>query len=96
MSSSRERSRLHIHDTIELFGGSLPNLQRVWTDTVRRVIGATTARNVLALSENTFSRVTDMLRDAARIPQDRGLAPERLRTFCALALNQILTPRRDN
>jgi len=37
---------LYIHDTIELFGASLPNLQRVWTDTVRPAIGETAARNV--------------------------------------------------
>jgi len=93
--AKRAQDVVYIHDTIELFGASLPNLQRVWTDAVRPVMAATTARNVLALSENTFSQVTDMLRDASRIPNDRSLAPERLRASCELALAQILSSRAD-
>lgn len=88
--AKRAQDVLYIHDTIELFGASLPHLRSVWTDTIRPVMGATTARDVLTLSENTFARVTDVLRDAARIPNDRNLSPERLRATCETALQQIL------
>jgi len=88
--AKRAQDVLYIHDTIELFGASLPNLQRVWEDTVRSTIGETAARNVLRLSDETFADMTDLIRDAALIPQDRRLPPERLRASCAMGLKQIL------
>jgi len=87
---------LYIHDTIELFGGALPTLNDLWNTSLAPTLGSKTAKRVAEEAEETFSSVTDVIRDAVRIPQDRGLAPERLRTFCALALSQILSPRRDN
>lgn len=89
--AKRTQDVLYIHDTIELFGASLPILHEVWTEVIRPAIGATTARNVLARSEATFSGVTDVIRDAARIPQDRSLSPDRLRASCQLGLSLILS-----
>lgn len=91
--AKRAQDVLYVHDTIELFGAGLSVLHGVWTAAVRPAIGATTARNILALSDETFSGVTDLIRDAARIPQDRSLSPERLRASCELGLSQILTSR---
>lgn len=88
--AKRAQDVLYIHDTIELFGASLPNLGQVWTDGVRPRIGETATRNVLGLSDKTFADVTDLIRDAALIPQDRRLSPERLRASCVLGLRQIL------
>jgi len=86
---------LYIHDTIELFGGALPALSALWTKTLAPTLSAKTAKAVEQSAEQTFASVTDVIRDAVRIPQDRTISPERLRALCAMALSQILIARSD-
>ena len=81
---------LYIHDTIDLFGGALPTLRALWANSIRPTLPAKTARSVPALSADTFATVTDVIREAVRIPTDRLLSPERLRAVCQFALNQVL------
>lgn len=81
---------LYIHDTIELFGGALPALAALWTKSLAPTLGAKTARRVSDVANTTFLSVTDILREAVRIPQDRKLKPDRVAATCHLALNQIL------
>jgi hypothetical protein len=73
---------LYIHDTLELFGASLAELQRLWVDEVRPAMPARTVRRIDTIARDLFAEVTDTIREAARIPQDRRLVP---RTFSALA-----------
>lgn len=80
---------LYIHDTVELFGRELETLGAVWRDEVRPSLAAKTARQVEALSRERFAVVTDVLRNAARIPQDRRLEPERARRVCEAGLAVI-------
>ena len=87
----RAQDVLYIHDTIELFGANLATLKEIWTDALRPAIGGPASRKVLTVADETFSRVTDLIRDAARMPQDRALSPERLRASCELGLRLILT-----
>lgn len=93
-SDRRPRKRaqdvLYIHDTLELFGGSLDELRRLWRNVVRPAIPARTAKTVEALARDLFGRVTDTIREAARIPQDRRLVPENVRHACAVGLSEIL------
>jgi hypothetical protein len=44
---------------------------------------------VIKLNEATFSRVTDDVRRAALIPQDRKLTAEEIQATCQLAFEQI-------
>lgn len=81
---------LYIHDTIELFGASLTVLNTAWTKSLRPTLSAQTAKRVLEVSDSTFSSITDVIRDAVRIPQDRKLAPDRMRTLCQVGLKRIL------
>ncbi len=81
---------LYIHDTIELFGASLTVLNTAWTKSLRPTLSAKTAKRVLEVSDSTFSSITDVIRDAVRIPQDRKLAPDRMRTLCQVGLKRIL------
>ena len=81
---------LYIHDTLELFGGSLRELRRLWVEAVRPSIAAKWATKAEALAHELFAEVTDTIRDAARIPQDRRLAPEDLQRACAYGLDEIL------
>ena len=78
---------LYIHDTIELFGPSLPTLKALWDTTIQPTLPTKVARHVTMLATETFSDVTDIIRSAARIPQDRTLSPERVRATCQLALS---------
>lgn len=81
---------LYIHDTIELFGGALPALAALWKNSLAPSLGAKAAKRVSDGADTTFLSVTDVLREAVRIPQDRKLTPGRVAATCHLALNQVL------
>ncbi len=81
---------LYIHDTLELFGASLGELCRLWADVVRPTMAAKTAKRAEAIAQELFAEVTDTIRNAARIPQDRRLAPENVQQACEYGLGEIL------
>jgi hypothetical protein len=89
----RAQDILYIHDTLELFGGSLDELRRLWREVVRPTMPARTAKRAEALARDLFGRVTDAIREAARIPQDRRLAAEDVRHACEYGLGEILFAR---
>ena len=81
---------LYIHDTLELFGASLGELRRQWVDVVRPATAAKTARRAETIAQELFVEVTDTIREAARIPQDRRLAADDVRRACSYGLAAIL------
>jgi hypothetical protein len=81
---------LYIHDTLELFGGSLGELRRLWVEEVRPSIAEKWAPKAESLAREVFVEVTDTIRAAARIPQDRRLAPEDVQRACAYGFDEIL------
>lgn len=83
---------LYIHDTLELFGGSLDELRRLWIEEVRPRIAQPWAKRAEAIVRELFAEVTDTIREAARIPQDRRLAPDNVRQACEYGLLEILGP----
>ncbi len=80
---------LYIHDTLELFGGDLPELRALWGERIRPGLHERTARSVESLCREQFGAVDDVIRSAARLPQDRILAPERLQAACRYGLDEI-------
>ena len=80
---------LYIHDTLELFGSSLDKLRMVWESEVRPKMSSKTAKRALGTALELFENVTDMIRNAARIPQDRNLQPENLRAAAQYGLNEV-------
>ena len=50
---------LYIHDTLELFGGALDELRRLWGEEVRPKIAKPWATRVEALAHELFAEVTD-------------------------------------
>jgi hypothetical protein len=74
---------LYVHDTLQLFGAELTGLKMVWLEQVRPTLPAKTAKLVERLQREQFDSVTDVIRNAARIPQDRSLTPEYVRGACA-------------
>jgi hypothetical protein len=81
---------LYIHDTLELFGGSLEELRRLWIEEVRPLIAKPWARRTEAVAGELFAEMTGTIRDAARIPQDRHLVPENVQRACEYGLGEIL------
>lgn len=81
---------LYIHDTLELFGGSLGELRGLWVDQIRPSMPAKSARKAETIARELFAKVTDTIREAARIPQDRRLTPENVQRACQYGLGGIL------
>lgn len=80
---------LYVHDTLELFGARLDAFAGEWRTHLQHALPVRTARSVERLARERFATVTDVVRDAARIPQDRLLEPGRLRDACAYGLGVI-------
>lgn len=80
---------LYVHDTLELFESELALLRTEWRDKIRAAIPTKTAETVERLHHEQFGAVTDVIRSAVRIPQDRKLTPDRLRAVCAYGLEEI-------
>jgi hypothetical protein len=85
----RPQDVLYIHDTLELFAGELEALRSIWTTRLRPTLSPKTARQIERMSIQQFSVVTDVVRKAARIPQDRQLGPEQIRAACSYGLDEI-------
>lgn len=81
---------LSIHDTLELFGGALEHLRAIWIDQLRPEMPSRTARRAETIARSLFAQVTDTIREAARIPQDRRLSPDVVRSACEYGLSEIL------
>lgn len=80
---------LYIHDTLELFGGELEGLRSLWEKDIRPKLHPKTARNLERLQLEQFGKVTDVLRNASRIPQDRRLYSDEMQARCAAGLDEI-------
>ena len=80
---------LYIHDTLELFGASLVQLRTLWEEEVRARIPAKTVKTAMDTATELFEKVTDAIREAARIPQDRRLLPEGVRATTQYGLNEV-------
>jgi hypothetical protein len=81
---------LYIYDTIELFGALLDEFHETWKRSISPALGERLSNTVLTLSKNTFSNINDVIRAAARIPQNRKLSPEQIQQTCLLAFEIIL------
>jgi hypothetical protein len=86
----RAQDILYIFDTIELFGAHMDALHRTWTGSIGPALGSKARAKVLRLAEETFSKVTDDLRRAALIPQDRKLTADEIRATGQFAFERIL------
>jgi hypothetical protein len=85
----RPNDVLYIHDTLDLFAEHMDGLEEIWRERVRPSLAPRTARRVEQLARDQFNSVTDDIRAAARIPQDRTLTPDDVRSLCAYGLDAI-------
>ncbi len=84
---------LYIHDTLDLFGRHLEELKTIWLEKIRPTLAPKTSREVERLYQEQFGQVTDVIRNAVRIPADRTIAPERMQVACAYGLEEIFGAR---
>ena len=90
LSGKKAQDILYIHDMLELFGGQLDALGRLWRDALAPTLHTRQRRELLQAIETIFGRLDDRIRDAAAIPADRRLDPEQMRQMCRMALGGML------
>jgi hypothetical protein len=85
----RAKDTLYIHDTLEAFGGRLADLRAEWQEKIGPQLNPKALRQVQAAAETLFGKITDAVREAARIVQGRTLSPERIREVCKFGMEQV-------
>jgi len=89
--ADKAKDIIYIHDTIETFGGNLPMIREEWERNVKPALHAKASREVIAAADTHFQKVTDTIRDAARIAPGRSLTPEMVREVCSFGWQQIFS-----
>jgi Nucleotidyltransferase len=89
--AKQAQGALYVHDTLDLFGRELATLRATWRDQLRPTLSLKTANQIVRLARDQYGTVSDVHRNAARIPQDRALSPERLQAACAYGLGEIFS-----
>lgn len=85
----KAQDTLYLHDTLELFGGDLEELQKIWLNEVKPRLPPKLALEIIDLTKKQYSGVTDIIRDASQIPQDRTLSPDAIQGACEYGLDEI-------
>lgn len=88
----RPQDILYIHDTLQLFVADIERLAAIWRNDVQPRMHANWVANLIQTRDLLFGHVSDAIRSAAVIPQDRELDPEKMQAFCQAALQEILSP----
>lgn len=89
-ANKHRQDLLYVFDTVQLFGHMLPQFKENWEKVIAPSLDAGAVKTVVQECTESFDTVTDAIRDAARIPQDRRVDPEELRATCQYAFRQIL------
>jgi hypothetical protein len=87
---NRAKDLLYMHDTIEVFGSALPELKKVWHESVRPLLSAKAMRSVESAPKVLFGEVSDAIREAARMATGRVVSPAQLMETCEAGLSAIL------
>lgn len=88
--TKRAQDVLYLHDTIQLFGGALKELNDLWRSQVRGALSRNQRTHVRDMQKRLFASVTDVVREASLIPADRFVRPEDMRMVCADGLATML------
>ena len=85
----RPKDVLYIHDTIELFGDALNQLNEVWHVSVAPQLRPSLKREVAARVTELFHTTTDTVRGASLMAAHRGLTPASIQELCELGLTRL-------
>lgn len=91
---SRAKDTLYVHDTLETFADALSEIRRVWAEDVQPHMPPKQVRRVEGTWAYIEGRVTDDVREAARLARSvgRDLSNERIVQVCAFGLRQVFAP----
>jgi hypothetical protein len=85
----RAKDVLYIHDTIEMFSGSLEGLREVYTREIRNRLHRKSVNELKSAADAIFGRVSDTIREAARMATGRKLYEEAMIETCRAGLKEI-------
>lgn len=85
----RAKDILYVHDTLEVFGSQLDELQEFWRKTVAPRLHSRNARIVRSAIEELFGYLSDDIRRAAQASNERTLSPETIREACRYGFTRI-------
>ena len=89
--SERAKDILYIHDTFETFGARTADLRAEWITKIRSRLHARSVKLVEHAADNFFGSMSDPIRKASRIAQDRALSPEAIREVCSFGFQQVFS-----
>lgn len=89
--AKKAQDALYIHDTVELFSASFDKLSSVWNEQIKPSLPGHLLKDFDQLRKEQFGSVTDVIRAAVRIPQDRTLSPDALQAASAYGLEEIFS-----
>jgi hypothetical protein len=87
----RAKDVLYIHDTLEVFAPNLSRIREQWLRDVKPHLHPRASRIVERAEETHFSRVDDVIRNAARAAAGRSLSPERIAHACRTGWGEIFS-----
>lgn len=88
-AAEKAQDTLYVHDTLELFSGKLEVLRTEWFERVAPQFDPRSAARIQRLRRVQYDTVTDVIRNAARIPADRRLSPGRIQQACVYGLGEV-------
>ena len=80
---------LYIHDTLEIFGARLSDLNREWHEQVRPSLHVRAVSAVERGANKLFGEMNESVQEAGRMTGGRGLSPEAIREACHFGLEQV-------
>jgi hypothetical protein len=90
-SGDQAKDILYIHDTIEIFGGSLERLRDEWHNNVRKHLPGKIILSINRTVKTLFQEVNDPIREAAIMAVGRRLSPSQIVDVCRIGLTRILS-----
>ena len=89
-ADKKAQDLLYVHDTFELFGAHLTELNRLWRDEVGPSLLPDHRVEAIDLGRTLFASVNDRIRAAVRITSaDRQLRPEELRARGEIGMGEL-------
>jgi len=85
----RAKDTLYIHDTIEVFAGSLAELRELFAKEIRPKLGVKKTDEVRKAAETLFGGMNDLIREAVRMAVGRKLKAQSVMETCRAGLKAI-------
>lgn len=89
-AADQAKDILYMHDTLQVFGARLEELQQEWTGHLQPRLHPKDAKLVSTAANWLFGEVTDVIREAATMAADRDLDPYEVQQSCRYGLEIVL------